>query len=153
MFWIVHYVLFYKFTVTYICHGLWTLVLKKFYSKKIFVCLKQLFCFVGKRYMRWGGRDSYNCSDSRYQPRKFWSNVTSDCEMQKSNCCEEGQVAMSYGSTTEDRTCRCDNLNGFAFITTHKDVCSCIPSQEDCSCYRTKFAEGEILTKGMLLKL
>lgn len=100
--------------------------------------------------MIWGGRDSYDCSDSRYQTRKFWSNVTSDCEMLKSTCCEQGQIAVSDGSTKEDRACRCDILNGFSFITTHIDVCACIPSQEDCNCYRTKLTEGKIQAEGML---
>lgn len=101
------------------------------------------FIFVGKRYVQRGGRDSDDCTTSRYQPTKFWSNVTSDCEMLKSTCCEPGQVAVSDGSTKNDRACRCDLLNGFAFITLQIDVCSCIPTQEDCNCYRKEVIQAE----------
>lgn len=105
------------------------------------------FVKAGKRYVRRGGRDSNDCIGSRYQPRKFWSNINSDCEMVKSTCFETGQVTVTDGSTIEDRACRCDFQKGFVFVATHTDICSCIPSQEDCSCYRTKCHKSEILTE------
>ncbi|XP_076117321.1 uncharacterized protein LOC143085058 isoform X2 [Mytilus galloprovincialis] len=105
------------------------------------------FVKAGKRYVRRGGIDSGDCIGSRYQPRKFWSNVNSVCEMVKNTCFEAGQVTVSDGSTVEDRACRCDFQKGFVFVAKQTDICSCIPSKEDCSCYSTTCHESEILTE------
>lgn len=44
---------------------------------------------------------------------------------------------MTYGngSTTSDRTCRCNSNEGYSFVTNPINLCSCNPATEDCSCY------------------
>ncbi|XP_052067815.1 uncharacterized protein LOC127707341 [Mytilus californianus] len=101
----------------------------------------------GKRYVIRGERDNDNCNDSRYQPVKLWSNRSSKCEILKYDCNEMGQVIASNGSTTEDRTCRCNYNKGFDFVIKPINVCYCIPSEEDCSCYRKSCSSDEKLTK------
>lgn len=98
-----------------------------------------------------GERDNDNCIDSRYQPFKLWSNRSSECEFLKNDCNEMGQVIANNGSTTKDRTCRCDYNKGFDFIIKPKEVCYCIPSEEDCSCYKKNCLPGQILTQGIYL--
>lgn len=101
----------------------------------------------GKRYVIRGERDNENCIGSRYQPFKLWSNRSSECEFLKSDCNELGQVIANNGSTTKGRTCRCDYSKGFDFVTKPINVCYCIPSKEDCSCYQKKCLPGEFFTK------
>ncbi|CAG2254344.1 unnamed protein product [Mytilus edulis] len=50
-------------------------------------------------------------------------------------CTEEGQVLFHNGSSKEDRSCRCDFENGYAFVYRPKHPCKCTPALEDCSCY------------------
>ncbi|CAC5420835.1 unnamed protein product [Mytilus coruscus] len=65
----------------------------------------------------------------------MFSNVGNKCVNQKSVCSEEGQVVHTNGSTTADRTCRCDYNRGYIFVSSPMDNCHCTSSQEDCSCY------------------
>ena len=38
--------------------------------------------------------------------------------------------------TDKDTTCRCDYTKGYTFVTRPKHICYCVPTEEDCSCYR-----------------
>ncbi|CAC5417520.1 unnamed protein product [Mytilus coruscus] len=77
-----------------------------------------------------------NCIKQRFQPFIFWTNGSvSDCIYAKSICGEEGQVLYKENSPKDDRACRCDYENNYAFIKTPRNSCFCIPTEEDCSCY------------------
>lgn len=60
----------------------------------------------------------------------------------------EGQVDHTNGSTTEDRTCRCDYNRGYTFVSSPMDSCHCKPTQEDCSCYLNTCTESFKLNQG-----
>lgn len=87
-----------------------------------------------------------NCREERYQPFKFWANVSSQCVLQKSKCNEIGQVIYYNGTLLEDRLCRCDYKQGFAFVTKPQNRCYCNLAKEDCTCYK-KQCSG-LLTPG-----
>ncbi|VDI45556.1 Hypothetical predicted protein [Mytilus galloprovincialis] len=75
------------------------------------------------------------CTKKRFQPFIFWTNGSiTDCVYAKSVCSAEGQVVYMDNSTKDDRACRCDYENNYSFIKTPRNVCYCIPSEEDCSC-------------------
>lgn len=87
------------------------------------------------------------CNDGRYQPVVFTTHGNSECFLIKSKCSEEGQVLYSNGSSSVDITCRCDYTQGYAFVSKPKNSCFCLPSEEDCSCFRvncSKLSPGEI---------
>lgn len=94
-----------------------------------------LYLNQGTKIVILGNFDSKYCFESRYQPFKYWTNVSSDCIFLRSKCKEEGQVMYSTGPD-HDTTCRCDHTKGYDFITKPHNLCFCIPSQEDCSCYK-----------------
>ncbi|XP_076081132.1 uncharacterized protein LOC143052043 [Mytilus galloprovincialis] len=76
------------------------------------------------------------CTQERFQPFKFWTNGSmSDCTYTKSICSEEGQVVYKDDSRKEDRSCGCDYTQNYSFIIIPKNLCFCIPTDEDCSCY------------------
>ncbi|XP_071139634.1 uncharacterized protein [Mytilus edulis] len=76
------------------------------------------------------------CKSDRFQPFKFFTNESmTDCYYAKSNCSEEGQILQEKSSSKEDRRCRCNHEKNYAFIKTPRNVCFCIPTEEDCSCY------------------
>ncbi|CAC5408763.1 unnamed protein product [Mytilus coruscus] len=76
------------------------------------------------------------CSQKRFQPFIFWTNASiNDCIYSKSKCSEEGQIVYNDNSTKDDIACRCDNKKGYSFITTPRNLCFCIPTEEDCSCH------------------
>ncbi|CAC5400771.1 unnamed protein product [Mytilus coruscus] len=76
------------------------------------------------------------CMQNRFQPFYFQTNESmSDCIYSKSLCSEEGQILYNDDSTKVDRTCRCNHKKNFAFIKTPKNLCYCIPTEEDCYCY------------------
>ncbi|CAG2215912.1 ABCC1 [Mytilus edulis] len=79
---------------------------------------------------------SKTCVSSRYQPRPLFTYERNECLYEKSSCTEEGQIIFSNGSAIDDRTCRCDYTKGYAFISTPINKCYCVPSKEDCSCYK-----------------
>lgn len=83
-----------------------------------------------------GNLDGEVCAIERYQPFKFKTNGNSDCVYSKSLCKDEGQIIYHNGSTTVDTHCRCDHTKGFALLSKTKQTCFCIPSTEDCSCYK-----------------
>ncbi|CAG2247148.1 unnamed protein product [Mytilus edulis] len=77
------------------------------------------------------------CIFERYQPIAFSSFGNSDCVFRKSTCSEEGQVVCSDNSLDVDITCRCDYTKGYTFVSKTRNPCYCIPSNEDCSCFRS----------------
>lgn len=79
--------------------------------------------------------DRAKCNAERYQPIPFASNRT-DCIFQKSSCNEEGQVVCKHMSLDEDVACGCDYTKGYTFVTNTTNPCYCIPSIEDCSCFK-----------------
>ena len=98
-----------------------------------------------------GGFDVDDCSVHRFQPRHilFYTNVRTDCLYQKSLCSEEGQVIDNNGNPNNDVGCRCDYTRGYAFTKTRKK-CSCVPSEEECSCYLKPCYEPFVLSTGMV---
>lgn len=58
----------------------------------------------------------------------------SDCIYAKSMCNEEGHIVYNDNSAKDDRTCRCNHKKNFSFIKTPRNLCYCIPTEEDCSC-------------------
>lgn len=100
-----------------------------------------------------GNFDTKPCSPDRLQPFPFSSSQGNDCIYRKSFCSEEGQVVYTNGTTKNDRKCRCDYTKSFHFISTsEKNICSCDPRKEDCSCVIKPCSEGEILSPGMSFK-
>lgn len=76
------------------------------------------------------------CRYNRYQPFTFSTDGTSRCVYQKSFCNEEGQFVFQNGSFRNDTICGCNSSKGFYFVTKPNNVCYCLPSEEDCSCYK-----------------
>lgn len=95
--------------------------------------------FLGKGFRSvWRGNlDGAPCSMKRYQPVIYSTSDGLDCIYQKSFCNEEGQINIHNGSSTTDTQCLCDYTTGFAFLSEPSNHCYCIPSIEDCSCYKT----------------
>lgn len=89
----------------------------------------------GYRFVISGMLDSRPCGPERFQPFALLPNTSSRCVIRKSQCNREGQVVYSNGTTTRDRSCRCNYIDNFVFVTKPKTKCYCIPSEEDCSCY------------------
>ncbi|CAC5418447.1 unnamed protein product [Mytilus coruscus] len=94
--------------------------------------------------------DTTQCLSDRYQPFRFITTQGSDCEFKKEMCNSEGQVVYNNGSVQRDRRCRCDHTKGYSFVKSpkspRKDVCSCNPTFQDCSCYLTRCRKGYILS-------
>ncbi|XP_052078392.1 uncharacterized protein LOC127716270 isoform X2 [Mytilus californianus] len=107
---------------------------------------KQDFHKPGYKYVVSGNINGKPCNVVRFQPFKFKTDGNSRCVFQKSLCTEEGQVDFNNGTTVSDSTCRCDFTRGYAFVSTPKDLCFCVPSNEDCSCFKKPCRENEILT-------
>ncbi|XP_052077356.1 uncharacterized protein LOC127715361 [Mytilus californianus] len=90
--------------------------------------------------------DSEDCTFERFQPFTFSTEGYSDCIYSKSACEDKGFVNHNNGSATDDRNCRCDYNNGYAFVLKPRHNYFCIPSQEDCSCYQHRCEESFRLT-------
>lgn len=88
-----------------------------------------------------GNIDRERCSDKRYQPYPFNTLRNIKCVFIKSFCNEEGQVTVKNGLAFEDRVCNCDYSKGYAFTLTPRKLIYCIPSEEDCSCYKKSCPE------------
>lgn len=73
----------------------------------------------------------------------------SECIYAKSICKGDGQIVYKDDSTKDDRTCRCDYKKNYSFITTPTNVCYCIPSTEDCSCYTKECPVNFTLSSGI----
>lgn len=88
--------------------------------------------------------------EERFQPFKFWTNGSmSDCVFAKSICSGVGQIVDKEDSTKGDRTCRCDYTRNYSYIKTPKNVCGCVPIEEDCSCYIKTCPTNLTLAAGM----
>lgn len=107
------------------------------FSGNVFVISGNLQYFAGKQ-----------CNSSRYQPHKWWTNGSSDCQYLKSTCNGEGQIPYDNGTITKDRKCRCDYTNYFTFGSSTINKCHCDPIVEDCSCYSKRCYENQVLTPG-----
>ncbi|XP_052073787.1 uncharacterized protein LOC127711717 isoform X3 [Mytilus californianus] len=90
----------------------------------------------GKKIVIRGQFDAAFCDASRYQPIKYFTNVSAECLFQKSTCSGLGQTIHTNKNPVTDLTCRCDHKKGYTFTTPPKNQCFCVPSVEDCSCYR-----------------
>lgn len=115
------------------------------YSCSLFNCV----FLLGYKYVVSGNINGKPCNVPRFQPFKFKTDGNSRCVFQKSLCTDEGQVNFNNGTTITDSTCRCDFTSGYAFVSTPKDRCFCVPSSEDCSCFKKLCRDNEILTPGM----
>ncbi|XP_052057776.1 uncharacterized protein LOC127698382 isoform X2 [Mytilus californianus] len=100
------------------------------------ICTKPIALYPGFRPTREGGLNQGHCSVDRYQPFFIESNLTFQCIYEKSTCIEEGQKIYSNGSIYEDRSCFCDFENGYAFVNKTSNKTHCVPSKEDCTCYK-----------------
>ncbi|CAC5408766.1 unnamed protein product [Mytilus coruscus] len=81
------------------------------------------------------------CTHKRFQPFSFWTNGSmTDCVYEKSLCSEAGQIVYRDISTKDDRSCQCDFKQKYEVIKTPNNVCFCIPTEEDCSCYHTAYS-------------
>lgn len=92
------------------------------------------------------------CNHRRYQPIVFTTFGNSECILLKSNCNEEGQTAYSNGSSSTDIACGCDYSQGYSFVIKPKHSCFCIPSEEDCTCFKVKckkLSAGEFLFQNL----
>lgn len=108
-------------------------------------CLSPVEYTTGRMAVHSGNLNAVLCSSIRYMPFIFVSNMSDECLYQKSKCNEEGQITYENRSTTYDTSCLCDFTKGYAFVTTPTNKCFCIPSEEDCSCYK-KICEDQILS-------
>ena len=76
------------------------------------------------------------CHEGTFQRHPYESNTQCACNETKGHCNKTGQVVASNGSTTEDRTCRCDFRRGYKFSTKPSNECVCQSSSEDCTCIK-----------------
>ncbi|VDI12813.1 Hypothetical predicted protein, partial [Mytilus galloprovincialis] len=87
-----------------------------------------------------GGLNSKHCPDDQYQPMPYASNEDNKndkCMYLKTRCNGEGQLIHDLSEKPDkDRTCRCDYSQGYDFVYKPRHRCYCIPTEEDCSCYR-----------------
>ncbi|VDI47999.1 uncharacterized protein MGAL_10B000940 [Mytilus galloprovincialis] len=104
------------------------------------------FAPPGNKYVQRGQPDFTPCEKKRYQPFRLWSNVSGQCIFKKSQCVSDGQFLYNNGTTESDRSCRCDYTHGYAFIKKPKHPCYCIPSEEECSCYKKNCPNNTLLT-------
>lgn len=104
--------------------------------------------YSGFKFVMRGNLDGDACTEDRYQPYKFKTNGSSRCIFEKSACLEDGQILHDNRNSLIDRTCRCDYTNGYAFVRNPKNSCYCIPSEEDCSCYKKSCSSNTVLTPG-----
>lgn len=103
---------------------------------------------IGHTYVIGVYRKNTPCSLWRYQPFKLWSNELSRCVFAKSGCNELGQIMYDMDSALSDNVCWCDHAEGFSFLYVPKNHCYCIPTQEDCTCYKKMSSEDHVLTAG-----
>ncbi|OPL33539.1 hypothetical protein AM593_05974, partial [Mytilus galloprovincialis] len=89
----------------------------------------------GKKIVIRGQFDAAYCDTDRYQPIKYFTNVSGECLFQKSKCSGEGQIIYTNKNPVTDLTCRCDYTKGYTFTIRPKNQCFCVPSVEDCTCY------------------
>ena len=86
------------------------------------------------------------CREGTFQRHPYKSNTQCACNETKGHCNETGQIVASNGSTTEDRTCRCDFRRGYKFSTKPPNECVCKSSSEDCTCIKEECKTGYIMS-------
>lgn len=90
---------------------------------------------VGSKYIWQPNFNRGECDEERYQPFIFRTEGYTNCSFLKSRCYSEGQATFSNGSAKTDRQCYCDSNRGYVFVSsTHENYC--LPSENDCSCYK-----------------
>lgn len=107
---------------------------------------KYEFSFLGSNLVFQPLFNLAECKAGRYQPIVFTTHGNSGCIFLKSNCDGDGQIVYNNGTSNNDIACRCDYTKGYVFVSKPKHSCFCIPSEEDCSCFRvkcTKLSPGE----------
>lgn len=105
--------------------------------KVILFFLRYFFiCILGSKLIFEPFFNKAECSYKRYQPFPFSTDGSSNCVYQKSACNEDGQYVFHKGISKNDTTCGCNFLKGYTFITKPRHKCYCMPSEEDCSCYK-----------------
>ncbi|CAC5426454.1 unnamed protein product [Mytilus coruscus] len=98
-----------------------------------------------------GNFDTESCSLDRFQLFSFFTSQGNNCVYKKTMCNEEWQLIYSNGTSVNDRKCRCDYTKNFSFVSTKRvDMCSCDPTNEDCSCCFKLCSVGQILTPGKI---
>lgn len=107
-----------------------------------------LLTISGNKYVLRGRPDFTPCVTDRYQPIRLWSNVSSQCIYKKSQCIGNGQIMYQNGTEESDSSCRCDLTRGYDFINKPRNASFCIPSEEDCSCYKKKCPHDGVLSSG-----
>lgn len=95
-----------------------------------------------------GHLNSEACHEGTFQRHPYKSNTQCACMETKGHCNETGQVVASNGSTTEDRTCRCDFRRGYKFSIKPSNECFCQSSSEDCTCKKIECETGYRLSPG-----
>ncbi|XP_076072014.1 uncharacterized protein LOC143043719 [Mytilus galloprovincialis] len=93
-----------------------------------------------------GTLDGDLCEKNFYQPFPFNSSGNSRCVYQKSHCSEAGQVIYSNGTSKANIECRCDHMKGYDFLHRPKNLCFCVPFEEDCTCYLKICSSDDILS-------
>ena len=83
-----------------------------------------------------GNINDEDCRVGTFQRSHYESNTQCACNETKGHCNKTGQVVASNGSTTEDRTCRCDFRRGYKFFIKPSNACVCQSSSEDCTCIK-----------------
>ncbi|CAC5363177.1 unnamed protein product [Mytilus coruscus] len=111
------------------------------------------FVRPGQRYVINGFRTNTDCSESCYQPFKFWSQKYSKCVFFKSLCNGIGQLLYECTSTTQDNKCGCDHSNGYAFLVKPKNTCYCVPTEQDCTCFKKKCPPYTSLIPGLFFNI
>lgn len=110
------------------------------------------FDVTGSKRIYVGDFSRGECKQDRFQPFKFYTNESmTDCYYAKSNCSDEGQIMQTENSSKEDRGCRCNHEKNYSFIKTPRNVCFCIPTEEDCSCYIKSCPVNQTLSAGIIL--
>ncbi|CAC5382882.1 unnamed protein product [Mytilus coruscus] len=93
-----------------------------------------------------GDINNADCLEDTFQPTPYKSNTQCGCALMKSTCNDIGQVISTNGSTDKDRTCRCDYLKGYTYVTMPDDRCNCSPKGENCTCKLIECPNGSRLS-------
>lgn len=123
--------------------------LKSSYDEK---CGSEDIARKGSKYIFTPNLHQTECLPDSYQPFTFTTNGNSECIFAKSNCNDDGQVKASEGSTVLDRTCKCDYTRGYSYITRPRNICSCVPSEEDCTCYFSPCNDNTVMVSDYTCK-
>ncbi|KAK3581426.1 hypothetical protein CHS0354_016287 [Potamilus streckersoni] len=105
-------------------------------------CVKRVYCHAGHRPMLDPSQDKAickPCTNDRYQTIGFWSNERSDCDYEKTKCDDKVQIECEPGSTTTDRSCRCNIHQNLALesYALHNATC-CTNNDPWCYCVNFK---------------